>query len=328
MGKWNKPMNNITTKHNTPRDVFLHLLNILTFYLSIIGFIMLYVQYISALFPDPLNFYYTAIADTVRVATSMFIVAVPVFILTAWLLAKDLKNNPEKREGRLRKWLIYFTLFVSSITIIVNLIILVYNFLSGELTIQFFLKTLVVLLVALAVFGYYIWELRRKDAGTSKMPKILAWTLSAVVILSIIAGFFIIGTPQEQRARRFDEQRVGDLQVLQNQIVNYWVQKQILPISLNNLEDSISGFIIPKDPDSDASYEYIITDPLSFELCATFKTSTKDFKVSYKGSRALYTEPISYGSSFQQNWDHAAERTCFTRTIDPELYKQKQLPTL
>lgn len=321
-------MNNITTKHNTPKDVFLYLLNILTFYLSIIGFIILYIQYIAALFPDPLNFYYTAIANTVRVATSIFVVAVPVFILTSWLLAKDLKRNPEKREGKLRKWLIYFTLFVASVTIIVNLIIVVYNFMSGELTIQFFLKTSVVLLVAIAVFGYYIWELRRKDAGVSKLPKILAWVLAFVVLVSIIAGFFIIGTPAEQRLRRFDEQRVGDLQVLQNQIVNYWTQKESLPQNLAALEDSISGFVVPKDPDSDASYEYIIKSPLSFELCAIFKTSTKDFKVSYKGSRAFYMEPMYYGSSFQQNWDHEAARTCFERTIDPELYKQKQVPAI
>lgn len=322
-------MNNTATKHNTPRDVFLHLLNILTFYLSIIGFIMLYIQYISVLFPDPLNFYYTAIANGVRVSTSMFVVAVPVFILTAWLLAKDLKSNPEKREGRLRKWLIYLTLFIASVTIIVNLIILVYNFMSGELKIQFFLKILTVLLVALAVFGYYIWELRRKDNGASRIPKIFAWSLAGIVILSIVAGFFIIGTPAEQRARRFDEQRVSDLQVLQNQVVNYWVQKQVLPLILNDLQDSISGFLVPKDPASDASYEYTIISSLSFELCAEFKTSSKDSSsmISKRGYYAYPAYPYP-ADSFQQNWDHEAERTCFTRTIDPELYKPKQAPAL
>ena len=319
-------MENTTTKHSAPKDVFLYLLNILTFYLSIIGFIMLYIQYISALFPDPLNFYYTAIANGVRVATSIFIVAVPVFILTSWLLAKDLKSNPEKREGRLRKWLIYLTLFISSVTIIVNLIIFVYNFMSGELTIQFFLKILTILLVASAVFGYYIWELRRKDNGTSKIPKILAWAISVVVVASIVAGFFIIGAPSEQRARRFDEQRVGALQVLQDQIVNYWVQKENLPSDLNSLEDSISGFMVPKDPDSDASYEYAITSTLSFKLCAEFKTSSKDSS-SMVSKRGYYTYPAyPYPTdSFQQNWDHAAERTCFERTIDPELYKPRPL---
>ncbi len=308
-------MENNTTVESTPKDVFLHLLNILTFYISIIGFITLYIQYISALFPDPLNFYYTGMANAVRLSTSILIIAVPVYLLTSWLLGRDLVSNPERRELKLRKWLTYFTLFISAVTIIVDLIMFVFNFLSGELTIQFFLKVLVVLLVAGAVFGYYIWDLRRKNMR-SKTPKILAWTLSLVVLTSIISGFFIIGTPGEQRARRFDDQRISDLQMLQSQIINHWIRKEELPQNLNELEDSISGFVAPQDPETDLVYEYIVIDSLSFELCATFKTSSKDFGVSSRVSKPFY----SY-DSFQQHWDHEAERTCFERTIDPELYE-------
>ena len=190
------------------------------------------------------------------------------------------------------------------------------------MTIQFFLKILIVLLVAAAVFGYYIWDLRRKDAETSKIPKKLAWAVSSVVLASIIGGFFIIGTPAVQRDRRFDEQRISDLQTLQNGIVNYWTQKEKLPQNLGELEDSISGFIVLKDPASDASYEYNVIDPLSFELCAAFKTSSKDFGLTSVGSKYSSMEPSLYrGNVFQQNWEHEAERTCFTRTIDPDLYK-------
>lgn len=308
-------MENNTAVQNTPRDVLLHLLNIFTFYISVISFITLYIQYISALFPDPLNFYYTAISNSIRVSTSILVIAIPVFLLTSWMLAKNLGESYEKREFKLRKWLIYFTLFISAITIIIDLIIFVYNFLSGELTIQFFLKVLVVLAVTAAVFGYYIWELKRKDMKT-KTPKILAGIISAVVITSIVLGFFVIGTPAAQRNRRFDEQRVGDLQMLQNQIINYWIQKQALPLELGNLEDSISGFIVPIDPESKLSYEYEIAGFLSFELCATFKTSGKDFGKISRG--VSYPYPVDY---LKQNWDHGAEKTCFTRTIDPELYK-------
>jgi len=198
------------------------------------------------------------------------------------------------------------------------LIMFVYNFLSGELTIQFFLKVLVVLLVAAAVFGYYIYDLRRKNIK-SKVSKILAWTLSFVVLASIIAGFFIIGTPAEQRERRFDEERVEDLQILQGQIINYWMQKEVLPQKLSELEDSISGFVVPEDPGSDLPYEYNVIDSLSFELCATFKTSSDDFVSASRGVRS-----ISPYDSFQQNWSHQAERTCFARTIDPELYQSER----
>ncbi len=305
-----------TNAKNTPKDVFLHLLNILTFYISVIGFITLYVQYINALFPDPLSFYYTRMANAVRLSTSILIIAVPIYLLTSWLLGKDLANNHEKRELKLRKWLIYFTLFISAVTIIVDLIMFVYNFLSGELTIQFFLKILVVLLAAAAVFGYYIYDLRRKNMK-SKTPKILALTLSFVILASIIVGFFIIGMPAVQRERRFDEQRIENLQTLQSQIVNYWTQKEVLPQNLGGLEDSISGFVVPKDPESDLPYEYNVINSLSFELCAIFKTSSNDFGPISKEVRS-----VSPYDSFQQNWSHQAERTCFLRTIDPELHKK------
>ena len=71
----------------------------------------------------------------------------------------------------------------------------------------------------------------------SKIPKILAWTLSFVILASIIVGFFIIGMPAVQRDRRFDEQRIENLQMLQSQIVNYWTQKEVLPQNLGGLED-------------------------------------------------------------------------------------------
>ncbi|MBI2041544.1 MAG: hypothetical protein HYT20_00810 [Candidatus Nealsonbacteria bacterium] len=309
-------MEEINKTHNTPKDVFLHLLNILTFYLSVVSFITLYIQYISAIFPDQLNFYYTGIADAVRMFTSMMVIAVPVFILTSWMIGRDLKSNPEKREFRLRKWLLYFTLFVSAVTIIVDLIKFVYSFLSGELTIQFLLKVVIVLLTAVAVFGYYIWDLRRKDKEISKTPKNLAWIISFIVLASVIAGFFIIGTPAAQRAKRFDDQRISNLQILQSQIVDYWVRKKSLPQSFSDLENSITGFYAPKDPQSDTPYGYKIIDALSFELCAAFKTSSKDF-----GQNLRVAKPYYPYDSFQQNWEYKTGETCFTRTIDPELYK-------
>jgi len=309
-------MNNNNSLRSTPRDVFLHLLNIFTFYLGVVSFITLYIKYISALFPDVLNFSFTSIANSVRLSTSILIIAIPVYILTSWLLGKDLIRDPKRRELKLRKWLTYFTLFISAVTIIVDLITFVFNFLSGELTIQFFLKVLVVLLAAGAVFGYYVWDLRRKEAK-SKTPKILAWILSFVVLASIIGGFFIIGMPAEQRQRRFDEQRIMDLQEVQYRIINYWSQKEELPPNLNAMEDSLSGFVVPLDPGSNLAYEYAIIDELSFELCATFKTSTEHFDSTSQNSK--YSSP--YPPS-QQRWKHEAERTCFTRTIDPELYKK------
>ncbi len=308
---------------STPKDVFLHLFNIVTFYLSVIGFITLYIQYINAGFPDQLTYYFTAIADGVRWSTSVLFIAVPAYLISSWLLAKDLKVAPEKRELKLRKWLVYFTLFISAITIIIDLMIFVYNFLDGELTIQFFLKIFVVLLVAGAVFGYYLWELKRKEIE-SKIPKILAIAVSVIVLASIIIGFFVVGTPKDQRNRRFDEQRISDLQMMQGQIVNYWTNKKVLPEKLTDVEDDISGVTIPTDPDSNQAYEYTVIDELTFELCATFAKANQNTKAGLRGE--FY--PISPYDNYQQNWDHDAGRVCWNRAIDPELYKDKVTPKL
>ena len=40
----------------TPKDVFLHLLAVVTLYVSVVAFIMLWWQYISVLFPDLLKY--------------------------------------------------------------------------------------------------------------------------------------------------------------------------------------------------------------------------------------------------------------------------------
>ena len=306
-------MDNQPKLKSTPKDVFLHLFNILIFYISVIGLIRLYVTYIGVLFPDALNFYFTGLADSVRWSTSVLLIGVPVYLLTAWMIAKDFKSVPAKRELSLRKWLVYLTLFVSAVTIIIDLIVFVNNFLSGELTIQFFLKVLVVLVIAAAVFWYYLWDLKRQNLQ-SKTPRILVWLVSIFVLGSLVAGFFIVGTPADQRQRRFDDQRVQHLQMLQSQIVNYWTQKQVLPAELSQLNDSISGFLMPADPETAVAYEYQAEGPLNFKLCATFSRVSQDY-----GSAV--TKPLMVYDSFQQNWEHQADYTCFAREIDPDLYK-------
>lgn len=298
---------------STPKDVFMHLLLIGALYVSVISFLTLLFQYINAIFPDLLDFSFNRIYDIIRWGTSALIVTFPVFILISWLIAKDFALHPAKRELRSRKWLVYFTLFIAAVTIIVDLITLVFNFLGGDLTMRFFLKTLVVLIVAAGVFGYYFWDIKRTDKA-SNIPKRLRWITSFVVLVTIVSGFFIIGSPASQRNRRFDEKRVNDLQILQNQVVNYWVQKERLPDGLNELKDDISGFVPPRDPGTDANYEYTKGGPLTFELCATFQTESRGTAKSPR-----IAEPFGFG--LIQNWKHDADRTCFERTIDPDLYK-------
>jgi hypothetical protein len=312
---------------SSPKDVFMHLLMIGMLYVGAFSFVSLWFDYINFLFPDALNYYYQGILDGILFATATLVVVFPVYLLLSRLLEKEMAADPEKRELRARKWLVYLTLFIAAIAIIVDVVRLIYDFLSGALTTPFFLKIFVVLLVAAAVFGYYLWDVRRKSGAETKIPKTLALVVSLVVFGSIVGGFFIVGTPSHQREARLDNQRISDLQNMQSQIINYWQQKNTLPAKLSNLADSISGFVPPKDPETGMEYEYSVKDPLSFELCAAFKTASIGTDMTGGYSKPL---PIGYsGDPYNQNWSHQAEHTCFLRAIDPELYKiSKPVPIM
>jgi hypothetical protein len=198
-----------------------------------------------------------------------------------------------------------------------------YAFLNGtDLTTQFLLKALVVLFVAAIGFMHFIadlwgyWKLfpsRNRSVGIATL---------VLVFLSVIAGFFIVGTPAQARLARFDAQKINDLQGIQSQIVNYWQSKHKLPILLSDLQDPLIGFVPPSDPQTTTPYEYKSTDPLSFELCATFNSNG-----SALGGGSMPMPARPYGlSSTDQNWQHPAGHVCFTRTIDPQLIAPKPAP--
>ncbi len=151
--------------------------------------------------------------------------------------------------------------------------------------------------------------------------KIFIYAVVTIVAASIVAGFFIVGSPQTERMRRFDQQRVENLTILQSEVINYWMQKDYLPKSLDALKNDITGFVPPRDPESDAPYNYRITNKLSFELCADFKTSSKN-----QPTTIIQTAPVPAPYYDQnQNWSHDIGHTCFTRTIDPELYNTEKV---
>ncbi len=312
----------------TPKDFFMNLLVFGALYASAVSFLALIFAYINVLFPDNLN-YYSNLASEIITPSSVLMIIFPVFVLSSWLLSKDLAQYPEKKEIKFRKWLIYFTLFITAVTIIIDLITLVSNFYQGELTAQFVLKMLAVLLTASGIFWYYFLDLR--DSRILK-PKLSAWLVSLIFLGALAAGFFIVGTPAQQRAKRFDQQRINDLQIIQSQLLNYWIQKEELPENLDVLsQDQLSGFVLPQDPETELNYRYNKLTAFSFELCADFKTDFKDYPAAPYNQKfynrkglvpgAAIRIPYQY-AALMDIWEHGTGENCFERTIDPELYKK------
>lgn len=159
------PMENTTAPKvkTSPRDFFLHLLSIVMLYASAIAFSTLIFQYINLFFPDPVQglYLFDSARSLARGALATLIVVFPVYIWVSWFLSKDYAKNPEKRDLRIRKWLVYFTLFIAAITIVVDLVTLVRSFLEGGLTTIFLLKVLTVGFVAGSIFGYYLNDIKK-----------------------------------------------------------------------------------------------------------------------------------------------------------------------
>lgn len=305
---------------SSAKDVFSYLLMIGMLYAGVISFIALLFQYINVQFPDYLEFYYSASTEIIRGTISALVIVWPVFLLVSWMIAKDLKKDALKSNVWIRKWMLHLTIFVAAITIIIDLITLVNNFLGGELTVRFGLKVLVILIVAALVFGYELWDLKRDTSQVTKLPLISAIIGSVLIIGWVIAGFFIVGSPSTQRSIKNDEQRISDMQTIQYRILDQWTQKGELPQSLSELEDPFYGFVEPFDPETSEPYTYNIISELSFELCATFeRESMSDEK--YLSRSYPMADFYGLGDSSMDFWSHDIGYTCFERTIDPELYK-------
>jgi hypothetical protein len=294
---------------STPRDVFLYLLGLITLVMSAGSFGTLVYQYIDIAFPDVLRYGAYNMPSTnyslIRTALAVLVVSFPVFFWVSRTLHKDVVDEPAKRDLRVRRWLLSFTVLVAGLVVIGDLITLIQSFLNGDLTTAFVLKVLTVFFIAGSTLFYYLSELRDRTYPRQAFQAVIL----GVVVLSLGYGFYLAGSPQNQRLVRFDDQKINDLQMIQNYLVyNYWQQKGSLPKTLAELNDPISSFVVPVDPQTNNPYEYNLTGPKSFQLCATFNRDTVDPDLSVPAIYPYY------------NWQHGAGRVCFDRTIDQSLY--------
>lgn len=302
-----------------PKDFFLHLLATITFYASVVAFIAMLFAYVDVKIPDILytdsygggSYYLQAAQSTVRWTSAVLLVIFPVFILLSWIIGKEYRTMPEKRELRVRKWLAYFTIFLSAVTLIIDLVTLIYRFYSGDYSWNFFVKVLVVLFVMGFALIYYLWDLRR-DSTPSNKPKLTAWIAGLIVLVAIISGFFIVGLPAGQRDIRFDQQRLGNLQNIQYSVIDFWQSKGRLPTSLADLKvfyENRNNSVLPTDPESKADYQYQLNSATNFSLCAQFKT--KDILVNTPNGSL-----------------DASGRGCIAKAVDQDTYPRKVIPLL
>ena len=102
-------------------------------------------------------------SSSIRWAMAVLIVAAPLFLWMTVRERRGLAEDPAVRRSAVRSMLIYLTLLASAAVLLGDLISVIYGLLSGELTLQFLLKALVVAVVAGFIFLYY-----RTDAASEQ----------------------------------------------------------------------------------------------------------------------------------------------------------------
>ena len=128
------------------------------------------------------------------------------------------------------------------------------------------------------------------------------------VVSAIVAGLWTVGSPSQERARQYDQQRMNELQQIANAIDQYWSRTGLLPADLNVLV-SRRDYYLPSlvDPRTGRPYESRVAGEKTFELCAVFATVVAEDPRLPKP----YVEPY-----LQRFWQHGVGRTCFS--LEPQ----------
>ena len=294
----------------SPKDFFLNLGSIILLYTGATNLLNLIFYVIDKIYPDQaLDYSYSYESSSIRWAIASLIIIYPLYLYILKIINKDTEMFPEKRELGVRKWLTYLTLFIAGTAISVDLVVSLNAFLGGELTARFLSKVLAVFAVMVLIFKYYILDLK----GDKKYEKKIFWIANLLIFSSLVSGFYIMGSPAKQRMLRIDETKVSDLQNIQWQIINYWQQKEKIPAKLSDLNDPISGFIVPKETGSEIEYRYETVSTTTFKLCANFDLDSEEGDLNNSYPKALNV-------NMNENWNHKAGLSCFERKIDVELY--------
>lgn len=146
--------------------------------------------------------------------------------------------------------------------------------------------------------------------------RLIRWVFCLVILIAIVAGLYVSGSPATRRRYALDERRVNSLSQIIYAIDNYAQTRGALPTNLETLAQQQPYLVTEiRDPASGAMYEYRAVDyawvdglstTSTYELCATFDLPTSKDEVLHRPTPAILPD-----GGVLTTWDHPAGRTCF-----------------
>jgi hypothetical protein len=155
------------TGSSSARETFVYMLSFTALYTWVIALIVLVFTFINLALPDPAwnetyfdrtEFMHSAI----RQSLAAIVVAFPLFLFLWRSLLCEIRARPEKSQSRVRLALTYLSLFVGAVTLISDVITLVYHLFEGELSTRFLLKVAALFVITGAILAYLVLTLRER----------------------------------------------------------------------------------------------------------------------------------------------------------------------
>ncbi len=274
------------------RDAFLYLLafSTLSTWASALGSLLF--DLINHWLPDAVSAAsLIGLRSSLTWSMAFLAVAFPIYMLVMRRIVRETRIEPERLQSDVRKWLTWIALLLTAGSMIGDLIWFLDYFLTGELTLRFVLKCLVVFAITGAIFAYYTASVRTRGSDKVSHDFLFGAGASAAAVIVFSTALFVAGTPGAQRHIEADSRRVTDLRQIASAVFVYQAQNGSIPSSLSNpLIRRRLGANAATDPETGAPYEYRPRGAAKYQLCAAFRSASTDL------------------ASF---WNHPAGRNCF-----------------
>lgn len=294
-------------KNNSAYFAFLYIVSLISLGFLAISSGMILFQLINKFVPDPLAPSYLACfqSGAIKFAISAIIVSAPIYYIAIYAINKHISKGELKKESQIRKWLTYIIILVSVLVIVGNLIAVIYNFLDGELTIRFILRTLAMIAIAGSVLSYYFIDIKKESfEKKNKTNKIYFYASISAVLIILISAFFVAESPSKSRKRKQDQQFLERMDKINRAVDSYYAAEKKLPENLAEITGKTSSQCCAEEITDEDIKEigYNKKTETKFELCAKFQTSNKESEKCHE-------------HWLDESWKHDAGYQCIEKEV-------------
>ena len=281
----------------------------------------LFFQLINHYIEDPLlsgiGFYTESFSSyAIKYGIASVIVVAPVYFILAFILNRYLQNGDVSYASRVRKVIISIVMVVASLTLLIDIISLIFNFLSGDYSGRFVPKVLIVFIIGIVVLAYYSVELIRESytETTALWNRIFFGFALVLSLVPLIWSFFIVDGPSSTRDKQSDDQTITKMTTIKSNISLYYETSGSLPTSLNDITSASGagvkgGVYLGQKLSADAikGVTYTKISATGYKLCAVFRAATD----TTKNAASMYTM-----YDYNAEWKHEKGEQCFDQTVD------------